>query len=157
MAKCGNQTTMKCKRLEFAKRHWHLDWNWYFGQMTWKKSSLATPVVLQISSRYVGIIDVMGYFASTGKTHVLCPVISQKHVYCMLLCVCVIPYEGTSWRRRLRRCTWLWGCFPAGRWWGCIHGAGGTGSHTPRCRWSWCKPVDETHTSTCAHTHKHTY
>lgn len=52
-------------------------------------------------------------------------------------------YGDISWRRRLRRCIWLWGCGPVGRWWGCRWMAVGTGSRMPHCRWSWYRPADE--------------
>lgn len=58
-------------------------------------------------------------------------------------------HEGTyvdiSWHKMRRRCTWLWGCAPAGKRWGCTQTAEGTGSRTPRCRWNWCTPAEKAH------------
>lgn len=53
-------------------------------------------------------------------------------------------YGDISSHKRLHRCTWLWGCAPAGKMWGCTQTAEGTGSHMLRCRWNWCKPVEST-------------
>lgn len=58
-------------------------------------------------------------------------------------------HEGTyvdiSWHKMRRRCTWLWGCAPAEKTWGCTQTAEGTGSRTPRCRWNWCTPAEKAH------------
>lgn len=56
-------------------------------------------------------------------------------------------YADISWRRTLHRCTWLWGCAPAERMWGCTQTAEGTGSRRHRCRWNWCTPAEK-HTTT---------
>lgn len=53
-------------------------------------------------------------------------------------------YGDISWHRRLRRCTLLWGCVLTGKMWGCTQTAEGTGSHTLRCHWNWCKPAEST-------------
>lgn len=53
-------------------------------------------------------------------------------------------YVDISWHKRLRRCTWLWGCAPTGKTLGCRRTAGGTGSHTLRCRWNLCTPEGST-------------
>lgn len=50
-------------------------------------------------------------------------------------------YGDISWHKMRRMCTWLWGCAPAEKMWGCTQTAGGTGSRRPRCHWNWCTPA----------------
>lgn len=67
----------------------------------------------------------------------------HKEVHACLLARVLQTYVDISWRRRLHRCIWPGGCVPVGRWWGCRRMAVDTGSHTPRCHWSWYRPADK--------------
>lgn len=54
-------------------------------------------------------------------------------------------YGDISWHKTRRTCTWLWGCAPAEKMWGCTQTAEGTGSRRPRCHWNWCTPAKKAH------------